>query len=143
MTTRQAELKRETRETCISVSLAIDGTGRANIATGVGFLDHMLDLFARHGLFDLDVEASGDTHVDAHHTVEDVGICLGQAVTKTLGDRRGIRRFGNRTAPMEDSLAQIALDLSGRGSLVYNVAFPTEKTGEFVLINIIKYERKS
>ena len=131
MATRQAEIKRETKETCISVSLAIDGAGQANNATGVGFLDHLLDLFTRHGLFDLAVEASGDTHVDAHHTVEDVGICLGQALARALGDRRGIRRFGDRSVPMEDSLAQIALDLSGRGSLVYNVAFPTEKTGDF------------
>jgi len=131
MATRQAQIKRETRETRISVSITIDGTGQASNATRVGFLDHMLDLFARHGLFDLKVEATGDTQVDAHHTVEDVGICLGQALARALGDRCGIRRFGDRVVPMEDSLAQIALDLSGRGSLVCNVVFPTEKTGDF------------
>ena len=131
MSERKAEIQRQTKETEISVVLALDGDGRSDIATGVGFLDHMLDLLARHGLFDLSVQAAGDTHVDAHHTVEDVGICVGQALAEALGDRKGIRRFGDCTAPMEDSLAQVALDLGGRGGLVYRVEFPTEKTGEF------------
>ena len=131
MAARTAEIQRATRETEITLTLTLDGEGRNCIGTGVGFLDHMLALLSRHGLFDLTVKASGDTHIDAHHTVEDVGICLGQALAEALGDRRGIRRFGCCAAPMEDSLAQVALDLGGRGSLVYKVEFPTEKTGEF------------
>jgi len=131
MPQRTGEIQRRTKETAVSVSLHVDGSGRADVATGVGFLDHMLDLLARHGLFDLVVRASGDVHVDAHHTVEDVGICLGQALKDALGDRRGIRRFGCWSAPMEDALAQVALDLGGRGRLVFNVAFPTDKIGDF------------
>ena len=131
MTPRKADVSRKTKETDITLSLVLDGEGRREIATGVGFLDHMLDLLARHGLFDLAVRARGDTHVDAHHTVEDVGICVGQAIREALGDRQGIRRFGDCTAPMEDSAAQVALDLGGRGALVFRVEFPTEKTGEF------------
>jgi len=131
MTARRAEVRRKTKETEITLSLSLDGEGASRVATGVGFLDHMLDLLARHGLFSLGISASGDIQVDAHHTVEDVGICLGRAISDALGDRRGIRRFGDCAAPMEDSLAQVALDLGGRGSLVYHVEFPTEKTGEF------------
>lgn len=131
MALRKAKVHRKTKETDITLALALDGEGQGNVATGVGFLDHMLDLLARHGLLDLDVKAGGDTHVDAHHTVEDMGICLGQALSEALGDRRGIRRFGDCSAPMEDSLAQVALDLGGRGALVFRVEFPTEKTGEF------------
>jgi len=131
MTTRTAEIQRKTKETDVTLTLALDGAGKGDISTGVGFFDHMLDLFARHGLFDLTLKATGDTEVDAHHTVEDVGICLGQALRDALGDRGGIRRFGDCAAPMEDSLAQVALDLGGRGALVFRVEFPTEKTGEF------------
>ncbi len=131
MAERQAEIKRETKETQITLRLALDGEGAAECNTGVGFLDHMLDLLARHGLFNLTVQAKGDTHVDAHHTVEDIGICLGQALKEALGDRRGIERFGDAAAPMDDSLAQIALDLGGRGAFVFNVTFPSEKAGAF------------
>ncbi len=131
MALRQAEIKRKTKETDITLALEVDGEGRSEIATGVGFLDHMLDLFARHGLFNLRVKASGDTHVDAHHTVEDVGICLGAAFHQALGDRRGIRRFADVSVPMEDSLAQVVIDLGGRGALVYRAEYPSPKTGEF------------
>jgi len=131
MSARKAEITRDTRETQIRLCLAIDGAGKSAIATGVGFFDHMLDLLARHGLFDLTIEARGDTHVDAHHVVEDVGICLGQALKQALGERKGIRRYGSCDAPMEDSLARVAIDLGGRGALVYRVEFPSAKTGEF------------
>jgi imidazoleglycerol-phosphate dehydratase len=131
MASRQSEVRRRTKETDVTLSLALDGRGAAAVSTGVGFLDHMLDLLARHGLLDLTVKAKGDTHVDAHHTVEDVGICFGQALKEALGDRQGIRRFGDCAVPMEDALAQVALDLGGRGGLVFNVAFPAPKTGDF------------
>jgi imidazoleglycerol-phosphate dehydratase len=131
MASRKAEIQRKTRETEVTLSLALDGSGSADIATGVGFFDHMLDLLTRHGLFDMTIKAQGDVHVDAHHTVEDVGICLGQALQKALGDRRGIRRFGDAAVPMEDALAQVALDLGGRGALVFNAQFPSERTGDF------------
>lgn len=131
MSTRSAVIERKTRETEITLSLDIDGSGKSEVSTGVGFFDHMLDLLARHGLLDLTIKAKGDVHVDAHHTVEDVGICLGQALQKALGDRRGIRRFGNAAVPMEDALAEVALDLGGRGSLVFNAKFPSERTGDF------------
>ena len=131
MGARKAEVRRKTKETDVTLTLALDGSGAGAIATGVGFLDHMLDLLARHGLMDLTVKAKGDTHVDAHHTVEDVGICLGQALREALGDRKGLRRFGDSAVPMEDSLAQVALDLGGRGALVFRAEFPSEKTGEF------------
>jgi imidazoleglycerol-phosphate dehydratase len=131
MAPRKAEIQRKTRETEVTLALALDGSGLAANATGVGFLDHMLDLLARHGLFDLRVEAKGDVHVDAHHTVEDVGICLGQAFQQALGDRRGIRRFGDAAVPMEDALAQVALDLGGRAALVFKAQFPSERTGDF------------
>lgn len=128
---RRAVVERKTRETSIRIELSLDGTGLAEVSTGIGFLDHMLDLLARHGLFDLRCEASGDLEVDAHHTTEDLGITLGQAVAQALGDKRGITRFGNARVPMEDSLAAVALDVSGRGLLSYNVRFPAAKTGEF------------
>ena len=131
MAPRKAEVRRKTVETEVRLSLALDGQGEGRIKTGVGFLDHMLGLLARHGIFDLDVQAIGDTHVDAHHTVEDVGICLGQALRDALGNRTGIRRFADSAVPMEDALAQVALDLGGRGALVFRAEFPTEKTGEF------------
>jgi len=113
------------------VSLDLDGQGRTAASTTVGFLDHMLDLLGRHAGLDLDVKATGDTHVDAHHTVEDVGICLGKALAAALGDKRGIRRFGQASVPMDEALADVSLDLSGRPFLVFNATFPTEKTGGF------------
>src|SRR5205823_12509363 len=112
---RTAHVTRETRESRVDVVLNIDGSGRADIATGIGFLDHMLDSLARHARFDLTVRAEGDLHVDQHHTAEDVGISLGQALDKALGERRGIRRFGDAVVPLDEALAQVALDLGGRG----------------------------
>ena len=128
---RKATLKRETRETCVSVELCLDGKGRVEISTGVGFLDHMLALLGRHALYDLVVKAEGDRQVDDHHTVEDVGISLGQALRKALGEKKGIRRFGSGAVPMDQALAQVAVDISGRGLLVYNVPPLPEKVGSF------------
>src|SRR3989441_5016867 len=121
---RTAEISRKTKETDIRLALNLDGTGKASARTGVGFFDHMLDLLARHSLIDLSVDAKGDLDVDAHHTVEDVGIVLGQAIEKALGDKRGIYRYGWAIVPMDESLAQVAIDLSGRPAFVFNVEFP-------------------
>ncbi len=131
MTHRTAEIRRTTAETDISLRLNIDGSGKSNIASGVGFLDHMLTLFAKHGLFDLDVRCEGDIQVDAHHTTEDIGICLGQAFARALGDKRGITRYGHLTLPMEESLVTVAVDLSGRTYVVFNAPIPSTKIGEF------------
>lgn len=128
---RTAEIKRRTAETEIHLSLNLDGTGKSSINTGVGFLDHMLELLAKHGSLDLQIQAEGDLQVDQHHTVEDVGICLGQAIRQALGDKSGIRRYGSFMLPMEEALASVALDLSGRYYLVFNVEFPSEKIGAF------------
>lgn len=128
---RRAVVERKTRETSISVDLALDGTGLSEISTGVGFLDHMLDLLTRHALFDVRCQASGDLKVDAHHTTEDVGIALGKAFSEALGDKRGIARFADSRVPMEDSLAEIAIDISGRGLLSYNAKFPSSRVGDF------------
>ena len=128
---RSAQVSRNTLETQISVSINLDGTGTAKLASGVPFLDHMLELFARHGAFDLKVEAKGDLQVDQHHTVEDVGICLGQAVKQALGDKKGIRRYGHFTLPMEETLATTAIDLSGRYYLAFQAAFDSPKIGDF------------
>ena len=128
---RTASIKRDTRETQISLSLDLDGTGRSQIATGVGFLDHMLELFARHGDFDLTVACSGDTQVDGHHSVEDVGICLGQAFAQALGDKRGICRYGQCLLPMDETLVLIAVDLSSRDYLGWSVALPSPRVGDF------------
>ena len=128
---RTREISRETRETRISVSVNLDGCGEARISTGVGFFDHMLDHLARHGMLDLNVKAAGDLHIDAHHTVEDVSLVLGSAIQQALGDKRGIYRYGWAGVPMEDTLANVALDLSGRPAFVFNVRFPTPKIGEF------------
>jgi len=128
---RTAEITRETAETSIQLSLNIDGTGECDIQTGVGFFDHMLTLLSRHGLLDLTIKADGDLHVDHHHTVEDVGICLGQAIAQAIGDKVGILRYGDITLPMEETLVTSALDLSGRFAFVYAVEFPTERIGEF------------
>ena len=128
---RTASIERITKETRIKLSIDLDGTGQSKVCTSVPFLDHMLDLFARHGLFDLDVEANGDIDIDFHHTVEDVGIVLGQAVREALGDKKGIRRYGQATVPMDETLASVAADLSGRPYMVYNVRLPKVKIGEF------------
>ncbi len=128
---RKASLTRATRETQISLSLDLDGTGKGTIATGVGFFDHMLDLLARHARIDLAVEAKGDLHIDFHHTVEDVGIVLGQAVKTALGDMRGITRYASLHLPMDETLTRVALDISGRPFLVFKVEFPAPKIGEF------------
>lgn len=128
---RQAEINRNTNETKIALTLNIDGTGKSDISTGCGFLDHMLTLFARHGRFDLSVTCKGDVEVDYHHTVEDVGICLGKAFSEALGEKRGVTRYGSMTLPMDESLILAAVDLSGRGYLCYALTIPTEKVGDF------------
>ncbi len=128
---RTAELVRETKETQIRVSIDLDGTGVTHVATGIGFFDHMLEAFGRHGGFDLTIEAKGDLHIDMHHTVEDTGIVLGQAVARALPGFKGVRRFGHAYIPMDETLSRCALDLSGRAYLIWNVAFPTEKIGVF------------
>ncbi|MFQ3622950.1 MAG: imidazoleglycerol-phosphate dehydratase HisB [Acetobacteraceae bacterium] len=127
---RRATVRRETNETSISATVDLDGTGAARISTGIGFLDHMLTALARHGLIDIVLDAKGDLEVDAHHTTEDTGIVLGQAVARALGDRRGIRRYGAASIPMDEALAEAAIDLSGRPFLAWEVAFPTQKVGE-------------
>jgi len=127
---RRAEISRETSETAITVSLGLDGEGRADIATGIGFLDHMLTALARHGLFDLKVRARGDLHIDFHHTTEDVGIVIGQCLRQALGDKRGIRRYGAAVIPMDEALAEAAVDISGRPFLAWSVSFAQPKIGE-------------
>lgn len=131
MTMRTAEVTRNTSETCIRVSLNLDGTGRQNLNTGVPFLDHMLDQIARHGMIDLDIQCDGDTHIDDHHTVEDVGITLGQAVAKAIGDKAGIRRYGHAYVPMDEALSRVAIDFSGRPGLFYFVDFTRAHIGNF------------
>ena len=131
MTARRAEIARATSETDIRVTLDLDGTGQATIATGVGFLDHMLTALARHALLDLTVQAKGDLHIDDHHTTEDVGIVIGQAIRQALGDKRGIRRYGAALIPMDEALAEAALDVSGRPYLAWSVAFQRPKIGTF------------
>jgi imidazoleglycerol-phosphate dehydratase len=126
---RQAEIKRKTKETDIRVALNLDGAGTSRINTGIGFLDHMLDLFARHGLFDLEVECQGDLHIDDHHSVEDIAICLGQAFAQALGEKRGIVRYGAAYVPMDETLARAVVDLSGRYYLVYRVENTRDKVG--------------
>ncbi len=128
---RQAEIARKTGETDIRLKLDLDGQGKADIDTSVGFLDHMLELFARHGRFDLSVTCRGDTRVDDHHSTEDIGIALGQAFDQALGDRKGITRYGQMLLPMDESLILTAVDCSGRGMLVYDLRIPTEKVGTF------------
>lgn len=128
---RIGEVKRITLETDIYLKLELDGTGESKISTGCGFLDHMLTLFAKHGRFDLDITCNGDTQVDYHHTVEDVGICLGEAFSKALGDMRGIVRYGNMILPMDEALILCAVDLSGRGYLAYDLQLPASKCGDF------------
>lgn len=128
---RQAELSRNTLETQVSVRLDLDGTGKATLATGIGFLDHMLDQIARHGLIDLEVRASGDLHIDDHHTVEDIGISLGQALARALGDKAGVRRYGHAYVPLDEALSRVVVDLSGRPGLVFDVNFSRAMIGGF------------
>ena len=129
---RTAEVTRKTKETAIRVRVDLDGAGRSSVRTGVGFFDHMLEALARHSLFDLEVEATGDLHVDGHHTVEDVGIVLGQALAQALGDRRGIRRYGEATVPLDDALARVVVDVSGRPYVAYHAEPPTwQKLGDY------------
>jgi imidazoleglycerol-phosphate dehydratase len=128
---RNATLQRETAETKISLELSIDGSGKTQVATGVGFFDHMLTLLGKHGALDFIVNAQGDLHVDQHHTVEDVGICLGQAFREALGDKKGIRRYGHFTLPMEETLVTVAIDFGGRAYFVFEPDFPSPKIGEF------------
>jgi imidazoleglycerol-phosphate dehydratase len=128
---RTATIKRQTAETDIRAVFTLDGTGNNEIVTGIGFLDHMLILLAKHGLFDLEITAKGDLHIDGHHTVEDTGIVLGQALAKALGDKSGIKRYGTAFVPMDEALAMVSLDISGRPFLVFDVAIPSERIGDF------------
>ena len=131
MTVRSARLQRDTKETQIAIAVNLDGTGQSALATGVPFLDHMLDQVARHGVIDLDIKANGDLHIDAHHTVEDIGITLGMAVAKALGDKRAIRRYGHAYVPLDEALSRVVIDLSGRPGLEFHVEFPRARIGEF------------
>ena len=131
MKARKATVERKTKETQITIEMNLDGDGRYEISTGVGFFDHMLTHLSKHSGIDLTVQAKGDLQVDAHHTVEDVGICLGEALGKALGDKKGIERFGNAVVPMEDAKAEVSVDLSGRPYLVYHAKYASEKIGEF------------
>jgi imidazoleglycerol-phosphate dehydratase len=131
MGARAAEVSRDTLETRIHVALELDGTGRAELATGIPFLDHMLDQIARHGLVDLKVRADGDLEIDAHHTVEDIGITLGQAFAQAVGDKRGVRRYGHAYVPLDEALSRVVVDLSGRPGLEFHVAFTRPRVGDF------------
>ncbi len=128
---RQAEITRNTLETQITVSVNLDGTGQGRFSTGVPFLDHMMDQIARHGLIDLDVDAKGDLHIDAHHTVEDIGITLGQALAKAWGDKKGLTRYGHSYVPLDEALSRVVIDLSGRPGLTYNVEYTRASIGQF------------
>ncbi|HEY7757930.1 MAG TPA: imidazoleglycerol-phosphate dehydratase HisB [Burkholderiales bacterium] len=128
---RKAEVVRKTLETQITVKLNLDGSGKSALATGIGFFDHMLDQVARHGMLDLDIAATGDLHIDAHHTVEDVGIALGQAVAKALGDKTGVRRYGHAYVPLDEALSRVVIDLSGRPGLEFDIPFVRGLIGEF------------
>jgi imidazoleglycerol-phosphate dehydratase len=131
MTARSAEVVRNTAETQIRVAINLDGTGQSKLATGIGFFDHMLDQIARHGAIDLTIEAKGDLHIDGHHTVEDVGITLGQAVAKAIGDKKGIRRYGHAYVPLDEALSRVVIDFSGRPGLRMHVPFTRAMIGEF------------
>jgi imidazoleglycerol-phosphate dehydratase len=128
---RTAKINRKTKETNIAIELNLDGAGKYEIDSGIGFLDHMLTHLSKHSRIDTTIKAKGDLNVDAHHTVEDIGLCLGQCLDEALGDKRGINRYGNSSVPMEDALANVSIDLSGRPSCVYNVEYRTDKIGEF------------
>ncbi|MEN6549649.1 MAG: imidazoleglycerol-phosphate dehydratase HisB [Armatimonadia bacterium] len=138
---RQATIKRETKETQIELWLDLDGSGKLEINTGVGFFDHMLSHIARHGLIDLRIQATGDLHVDDHHLVEDVGIVFGQALAQAIGDKKGITRFGDAMCPLDEALACVALDLSGRVHLEYGLKFPTQKVGSFDTELVLEFFR--
>ncbi len=127
---RRATIERATKETRIKVSVDLDGTGKYSVSTGIGFLDHMLEQLSRHSLIDLEVEAKGDLHIDFHHTTEDAGICIGEAIAKALGDRTGITRYGNAHIPMDETLTQVAIDLSNRPYLIWKVGMPKPKLGD-------------
>jgi imidazoleglycerol-phosphate dehydratase len=131
MTARTAEVSRNTAETRITVKVNLDGTGQSKLSTGIGFFDHMLDQIARHGLIDLEIHAEGDLHIDGHHTVEDVGITLGQAFAKAVGDKKGIRRYGHAYVPLDEALSRVVVDFSGRPGLVMHVPFKSGMIGEF------------
>jgi imidazoleglycerol-phosphate dehydratase len=131
VTKRSAQIARNTKETQITVSVNLDGDGRATLKTGLPFLEHMLEQVARHGLFDLDIQAQGDLHIDAHHTVEDIGITLGQAVAKAVGDKKGIRRYGHAYVPLDEALSRVVIDFSGRPGLEYRVDFPRARIQDF------------
>ena len=131
MADRIAEVSRNTAETRIRVRINLDGTGQAKLHTGIGFFDHMLDQIARHGMIDLNIEAKGDLHIDAHHTIEDVGITIGQALAKAWGDKKGLRRYGHAYVPLDEALSRVVVDLSGRPGLVFNVPFTRATIGEF------------
>lgn len=131
MTSRAAQVERDTLETRIAVNLDLDGSGRAELETGVPFLDHMLDQVARHGMLDISIKAKGDLHIDAHHTVEDIGITLGQAFDRALGDKKGIRRYGHAYVPLDEALSRVVIDFSGRPGLEYRVSFPRARIGDF------------
>jgi imidazoleglycerol-phosphate dehydratase len=139
MSQRTATVERNTQETQITVSINLDGTGEAKFVTGVPFFDHMLDQVARHGLFDLDINANGDLEIDAHHTVEDVGITLGQAFAKAIGDKKGIRRYGHAYVPLDESLSRVVLDISGRPGIEYGVDYPRARVGDFDLDLIFEF----
>ncbi|MFM9912958.1 MAG: imidazoleglycerol-phosphate dehydratase HisB [Methylophilaceae bacterium] len=128
---RTATINRNTNETQISVSLNLDGTGKAELSSGLGFLDHMLDQIARHGMMDISVQAKGDLHIDAHHTVEDIGITLGQAFAKAIGDKKGIRRYGHAYVPLDEALSRVVIDISGRPEMEFDVKFTRAMIGEF------------
>ncbi len=128
---RQGDITRDTLETQVRVKLDLDGSGKSQLVSGVGFFDHMLDQIARHGLIDLDISANGDLHIDAHHTVEDIGITLGQALAQAIGDKKGLRRYGHAYVPLDEALSRVVVDLSGRPGLVFNVAFTRATIGEF------------
>ncbi len=130
---REAEVKRNTLETAVSVKINLDGTGKSGMATGIGFFDHMLDQIAKHGLIDLAVDAKGDLHIDGHHTVEDIGITMGQAFSRAIGEKKGIRRYGHAYVPLDEALSRVVVDISGRPGLVMDVAFTRAMVGEFDL----------
>lgn len=131
MTLRKAQVRRDTLETRIAVELDLDGSGRTDLHTGIPFLEHMLDQIARHGLLDISIQAEGDLHIDAHHTVEDIGITLGQAFDQALGDKQGIRRYGHAYVPLDEALSRVVIDFSGRPGLEYQVVFPRGRIGDF------------
>jgi imidazoleglycerol-phosphate dehydratase len=131
MSQREAAVTRETQETQIKVSVNLDGQGNASLATGLPFLEHMLDQVARHGMMDLDIQATGDLHIDAHHTVEDIGITLGQAIAQAVSDKRGIRRYGHAWVPLDEALSRVVIDFSGRPGLVYHAEYPRARVGDF------------